>query len=150
MQDPHTLQMTASEPLSLAAEFAMLHDWHDDPQKLTYIITDRAEAEATGSELAGMAGDVNLFLNDPDDPAASEIDVMVAAQRHRRRGFATEAVQLMMHVAEEALGVRTFRAKIKLDNAPSLALFARLGFAEEARVEVFNEVHLVKSVSGER
>lgn len=134
--------MTASEPLSLVEEYAMMHDWFHDTDKLTWIITDQADA-LTHSELDAMAGDVNLFFNDVDDSDTAEIDVMVAEKKYRRRGFASRAIQLAMSAARERLGTTKFRAKIKLNNEPSLRLFAKLGFVEECRVEVFNEVHLV-------
>ena len=57
----------------------------------TFIVYDRAQREAalaaasSAAELdsnnvrtVGMVGDVNLFLNDPDDPHAAEIEVMIA------------------------------------------------------------------------
>lgn len=43
-----------------------------------------------------MAGDVNLFFNDYDDPHACEIEIMVAEAKYRRQGFAKDAVQLMI------------------------------------------------------
>lgn len=43
-----------------------------------------------------MAGDVNLFFNDYDDPHACEIEIMIAEPKYRRQGFAKEAVQLMI------------------------------------------------------
>lgn len=44
-----------------------------------------------------MAGDVNLFLNDPDDDrSVAEIEVMIAEAGSRRTGLGKEAVRLMM------------------------------------------------------
>lgn len=43
-----------------------------------------------------MAGDVNLFFNDYDDPHACEMEIMIAEDKYRRKGFAEEAVKLMM------------------------------------------------------
>lgn len=43
-----------------------------------------------------MAGDVNLFFNDHEDPRACEIEIMVAEAKYRRQGFAKDAVQLMI------------------------------------------------------
>ena len=43
-----------------------------------------------------MAGDVNVFFNDPDDPHKCEIDVMIAEAKFRRKGFGYEAVRLMI------------------------------------------------------
>lgn len=51
-----------------------------------------------------MAGDVNLFLNDPDeDLGIAEIEVMVAEAGSRRKGLGREAVRMMM--AYGALGL---------------------------------------------
>jgi hypothetical protein len=204
MTDPSILELTASEPLSMLQQFGMMHEWYDDPSKITFIITSGRDAEAesdaaaaaaaaaatptpppphaadaspvtaaatsatalatdgtttsaggsstasalgttraTRSQVAAMAGDVNLFFNDLDDAGTAEVDVMVAEHAFRSRGFATEALQVLMRAASERLGVTSFRAKIKSHNVPSLGLFAKLGFVEEQRVEVFDEVHLV-------
>lgn len=44
-----------------------------------------------------MAGDVNLFLNDPDgDLGVAEMEVMVAEAGSRGRGLGKEAVRMMM------------------------------------------------------
>lgn len=53
--------------------------------------------DALIEEEAAMVGDVNLFLNDPYDTTAAEIDVMVAEQGARGRGVGKQAVLLMMH-----------------------------------------------------
>lgn len=47
-----------------------------------------------------MAGDVNLFFNDYEDPLACEIEVMIAEPKYRRQGFAHEAVKLLMAYGE--------------------------------------------------
>ncbi len=140
MQDAALLEATASEPLSLAEEHAMCASWREDADKCTFIILDRAaahDAAAPGDE--AMVGDVNLFLNDADDAATAEIEVMVAVQGARRRGVAQEALQLLQAWAAGALRLRRFRAKIGQDNAPSLALFRRLGYAHVSSSAVFEE-----------
>lgn len=43
-----------------------------------------------------MAGDVNLFFNDYDDAHSCEMEIMIAEPKYRRKGFAREAVALMM------------------------------------------------------
>lgn len=45
--------------------------------------------------------------------------------------------------AAERLGTAVFCAKVLDANAPSLALFAKLGFQTHKRVEVFGETHFV-------
>lgn len=60
--------------------------------------TPKGEAHAAVEhEQCTMVGDVNLFLNDPHDPAAAEIDVMVAEASVRGCGIGREAVLLMLH-----------------------------------------------------
>ena len=89
-----------------------------------------------------MAGDVNLFLNDPEDAAAAELNVMVAAAESRRKGLGRAAVRAAMAYGASCLGLRTFRAVVNNDNAASLAMFERMGFAVASRSEVFRQTTL--------
>jgi RimJ/RimL family protein N-acetyltransferase len=111
---------------------------------------------------AGMCGDVNLFLLDAADVrdayfggaagaggGAAEVMVMVADVRYRRRGYAAEATRALMRYGAARLGLRRFVAKIDAGNAPSLALFAALGFAVAKRVDAFHELHLVRELRGD-
>lgn len=47
-------------------------------------------------EASAMAGDVNLFFNDADNPGVCEVEVMIAEERWRRKGLAREAVLMLM------------------------------------------------------
>lgn len=81
---------------------------------------------STSIHLNAMAGDVNLFLNDPDDDKTiAEIEVMVAEASCRRKGLGKEAVVLMMLYGQMVLGIRRFYCKINVDNAASLSMFER-------------------------
>ena len=55
MQDPHLLEMTGSEPLSMEEEVAMQKEWRDDDMKCTFIVLDR-EACVGLPPIAGQNG----------------------------------------------------------------------------------------------
>ena len=95
-----------------------------------------------------MAGDVNLYWNDPECAHTAEIEVMVAEAASRRRGVAAEALRLLMAWAIRNTGIKKFRAKIGFDNAPSLARFRKLGYAEVSRSAVFREATLELAAEG--
>jgi RimJ/RimL family protein N-acetyltransferase len=158
MADPYLLETTCSERLTEAEEYAAQCSWRADPQKCTFIVFDRALHEVGGllcAHAAGMCGDVNLFLLEnarvaedyfsgvPAGGGAAEVMVMMAEPSFRRRGYAGEAVAALLRYGAEALGLRRFVAKVGTSNAPSLALFAKLGFREAKRVAAFEEAHLV-------
>ena len=141
MADPWLREMTASEPLSLEEEYAMCESWQQSEDKLTFIVLDRADG--------AMAGDVNLFFHPwlreegQAEHAVAEVEVMIGEPAARRKGLASEALQLMMDYAAAELGTRRFVAKIKMVNEPSLALFgSKLGFTEVDRDEGFGEVEM--------
>lgn len=96
-----------------------------------------------------MAGDTNLFLNDPDSRATAEVEVMIAEPSSRGNGAGKEAVTMMMAYGCTALGINKFVAKIGFDNAPSLGLFWGLRFQEASRSQVFREVTLEMVVGEE-
>ncbi|WIA12789.1 hypothetical protein OEZ85_006420 [Tetradesmus obliquus] len=152
MQDPALQEATASEPLSIEEEYDMQRKWAEDDDKCTFILLDRSQPDTpgTGSHGGGMAGDVNFFFNDHDDPHIAEAEIMIAEPASRRRGLAVEALQLFMAYGVKFLGVTKFRVKIGENNAASLALFsAKLGFAEVSRSAVFKEVTLELVVEGD-
>lgn len=133
MQDPFLQEMTASEPLTLQEEYEMQESWRDDQKKCTFIVLcNNAETTESSTQLpvnivSCMAGDVNMFLNDRDDPTVAELEVMIAEERFRRKGLGQEAVELMMHYGITALGITRFYVKINQANTPSLDMFRRYG-----------------------
>ncbi|KAI0457969.1 acetyltransferase domain-containing protein [Xylaria acuta] len=130
-----------------------------------------------------MVGDVNLFLTplDCDDEdgdgdgnggvngateqkdetryVKGEIDIMIAAPGHRRKGLGEAAVRALLRflarnhdsIMEEyigATGIKTAKikrlvAKIHADNAGSIRLFENLGFRQDGDPDYFNEISTV-------
>jgi len=72
-------------------------------------------------------------VNDTEAPGAAEIGYSVFAE-HRGRGYATEAARAMMAWAHAAHGVRHFISGVAPDNAPSLRVIEKLGFAPTGQV----------------
>ena len=115
----------------------------------TFIILSRLDGKLEMPDEERMVGDVNLFINDVDDRQNAEIDVMVPEISNRRKGYAREAIALMINFGVETLGLNRFFAKINGENAASLRLFKSLGFEEAKFVEVFNEFELRISIESE-
>lgn len=141
MQDAELRRLTGSEPLSLEEEVEMQQKWAAEYDKATFIVMHR--------ETGTMVGDVNLFFYE-DEQYHAEINVMIADAGFRRQGLAQEALRLMLHYAYRRLGAREFAAKIDEDNAPSIALFEKLGFERESYSSAFKQVCLMWRPSQEQ
>ncbi|GAB2274981.1 hypothetical protein Dimus_009750 [Dionaea muscipula] len=143
MQDPILLQATGSEPLTLDDEYNMQLSWTQDPNKRTFIVLDKqlilGDVVHGQSHVEAMVGDVNIYMNDLDDPKIAEIEIMIAEPKSRGRGLGKESVLMMMAFAVENLGIHTFRAKISESNKASLDMFHKLGFKEGSFSEIFKE-----------
>eukprot|EP01041_Mallomonas_annulata_P003794 gene3794-7538_t len=145
MTDPFVLEMTASEPLTLKEEYKMQKEWMLDPKKCTFII---AYKDNNIPEIDRIIGDVNIFFNDYDNPKNVEVDIMIANECNRRKGYGKEAVLLMMQYAMERLHIEQFYCKINASNTASISLFQRLGFLQTNYVEVFQEYELCLHAKG--
>ncbi|KAM1919695.1 hypothetical protein ACFX15_023604 [Malus domestica] len=167
MKDPALLQATGFEPLTLDQEYKMQLAWTQDPNSTlflslicqTFIVLDKqlvVEEFSHGEpHVEAMIGDVNLYMNDLDDPHMGEIEIMIAQQKRylpllSPDGEAEvlalvpiwESALMMMAFAIENLGIHVFRAKIGDQNGASLSLFRKLGFEETSHSEIFKEVTL--------
>ncbi|CAG8499606.1 5498_t:CDS:2, partial [Paraglomus occultum] len=146
MQSKEIQELTASEPLTIEQEYEMQQSWLIDDDKLTFIVLKKSD-ESTSSlreliKISKMVGDVNLFLNDPDDRSIAEVEVMIADPTARNSGLATNSLLLLFHYAIYTLGIRKLVAKISMKNQPSLQLFTKLGFKKTKSVDIFQEVHM--------
>jgi RimJ/RimL family protein N-acetyltransferase len=82
------------------------------------------------------------FHGRPDAEGVAELGYDVF-EPYRRQHYALEAVTCMMAWARER-GARRFRLSIAPDNAPSLALAARLGFARAGEhIDEFDGLELI-------
>lgn len=146
MQDPLLLQATGSEPLTLDQEYEMQLSWTQDPLKQTFIVLDRELI--VGNFIHGephveaMVGDVNIYMNDLDDPQMAEVEIMIAEAKSRGKGLGKESVLMMMTFAVDNFKIHTFRSKIGELNQASLSLFQKLGFKKTSYSEIFNEMTL--------
>jgi len=140
MQNKDILEATASEPLSIENEYKMQESWRNDEDKLTFIVLSAQDIEDGHGELDAMIGDVNLFLNDPEDDCCGEVEVMIAESRARQKGCATEALKLLMGYCYDKIKVSKFIAKIGKHNLKSYSLFKnKLKFRYESESEIFEE-----------
>ncbi|XP_057792955.1 GCN5-related N-acetyltransferase 9 isoform X3 [Salvia miltiorrhiza] len=113
---------------------------------LTFIVLDKelvvGDFNHGEPHTEAMVGDVNIFMNDLDDPQIAEVEIMIAEQKSRGKGLAKESILLMIAFAVKNFGIHNFRAKIGLANEASLNLFKKLGFMEASCSEIFKEVTL--------
>uniref|UniRef100_M1BV21 N-acetyltransferase n=2 Tax=Solanum tuberosum TaxID=4113 RepID=M1BV21_SOLTU len=89
-----------------------------------------------------MVGDVNIYMNDLDDPQMAEVEIMIAEPKSRGKGLGKESVLVMMTFAVDNFKIHTFRVKIGELNQASLSLFQKLGFNETSYSKIFNEMTL--------
>ena len=97
---------------------------HNDPESQQWLV--RAMV-LRNDPLRPMIG--HIGFHDAPKEGVLELGYTVF-EKHRRQGYATEAIQGMMRWASEQHGVSRFRVSISPDNEPSLALAARLGFKQ--------------------
>ena len=98
----------------------------------------------SGDEVTAMVGDTNLFINGEGE---AEAEIMIAEQEARGKKMGWEAMMLMLRYGVEMLKISRFEVKIKTDNVASVKMFSKLGFEEQSRSEVFNEITSVLVVS---
>ncbi|XP_048653873.1 alpha/beta-tubulin-N-acetyltransferase 9 isoform X2 [Marmota marmota marmota] len=129
MKSEELQRLTASEPLTLEQEYAMQCSWREDADKCTFIVLDaeKWQTQPVPTEESCMAGDVNLFLTDIEDPTLGEIEVMIAGVTK--------------------LGLTKFEAKIGQGNEPSIRMFQKLHFKQVAVSSIFQEVTFRLTVS---
>ncbi|GGQ73685.1 acetyltransferase [Kitasatospora griseola] len=97
-----------------------------DPSGDTYTLIVESRADGT------PVGSVGVHRADPRN-GWFEYGITVAAE-HRRRGYAGEAVRLVVRHQFEERRYRKATARVFAHNHPSLELHRHLGFTEEGRL----------------
>ena len=128
---PDVARYVPFEPMTLAAiEERIAGQWTHPP----------ADDDGRYSPLRGIAladsdrviGDLSVFLGPPEHRGAERGGVI--SPDHGGRGYATEAVHALMHIAFDRLGLRRVTARIDVRNDASARLAERLGMRREAHL----------------
>lgn len=146
MKSEELQELTGSEPLTLEQEREMQMTWREDKDKCTFIVLNKESLHNTGDEVLSMVGDTNLFLK---EDGSAEAEIMIAEVEARGKKFGWEAMLLMLRYGVEVLEISRFEVKIKMENIASMKMFEKIGFVEESRSDVFQEVTSVLEVTNE-
>ena len=165
MKSEELQELTGSEPLTLEQEREMQMTWREDKDKCTFIVLNKVHFQSctefiadkhfdfyqeslhnTGDEVLSMVGDTNLFLK---EDGSAEAEIMIAEVEARGKKLGWEAMLLMLRYGVEVLEISRFEVKIKMENIASIKMFEKIGFGEESRSEVFQEVTSVLEVTNE-
>ena len=83
--------------------------------------------EADEDETTRSIGCVDLFDFDPKNKRAG-VGILIADKADRGRGYATEALHLIMDYGFEVLDLHQIYSNIRVENESSVSLFKRAGF----------------------
>ena len=85
------------------------------------------EAKTQSSLMLVPVGLIDLFDFDPFHQRAG-IGILIANKEYRQKGYATEALNLLIKYSFETLQIHQLYCNISTDNQPSLQLFKNAGF----------------------
>lgn len=127
-----THEVAAAVVADLPVPLPHAPDWpHADTADALRPLADHPDDTGPGTFLVledeVVVGDVGWF-GPPDEDGTCEVGWGLAPSA-RGRGVATEAVRQLLEWVH-GQGARWVRAEVRPDNAPSLALAARLGFED--------------------
>ena len=81
----------------------------------------------TNDNQAVTIGSVDLFDFDPQHQRAG-VGILIAADENRRKGYASEALKLLINYSFDVLLLKQLYCTIPADNESSIKLFESLGF----------------------
>jgi RimJ/RimL family protein N-acetyltransferase len=116
----------------LAVDRAQYAEWYASPEWIDSRLVIEHEGVLVG-ELACEVKDGWAQVEVADQAAATESEIgWILAPEHQGQGFATEAVEALLGVCFEQLGLRRVVASLFADNEASWRLAERVGMRREA------------------
>lgn len=162
MQDPILRTATASEALSLEAEYSNCRSWRAARDKLTFIICKPIDRSFDGTgdlpfirmgkldRMDQMLGDVNFFLHPFDEEGGEEgwlvgeVDIMIAEPEARRQGKGLNAVQALLVYVSVQMGFileeYVMSDKEGLSGASLKGFFAKINKDNEGSKRLFQKL----------
>ena len=96
-------------------------------KQLRLIVDLNCFDEADEDETTRSIGCVDLFDFDPKNKRAG-VGILIADKADRGRGYATEALHLIVDYAFEVLDLHQIYSNVRVENESSVALFKKVGF----------------------
>ncbi len=84
-----------------------------------------------------IVGTVDIYDFNPMHQRAG-VGILIL-EPYRRKGYASEALQLLMHYAFSVLQLHQLYANISADNTASIALFRQIGFEQTGRRKAWHK-----------
>ncbi|REJ82444.1 MAG: N-acetyltransferase [Bacteroidetes bacterium] len=91
------------------------------------LMIDLKYLEEDDTDDSRCIGCVDIFDFDPKNRRAG-VGILIADRADRGKGYATEALHLIIDYAFEVLDLHQLYANVRVDNESSVTLFKRLGF----------------------
>lgn len=119
--------------------FSLSDEWPGDRERTLRMRQDQLRADPSSQPwllraivlrqpARSLVGQIN-FHAPPDSRGAVEVGYSILPE-HRRRGYATEAVEALFIWAYREQGVRHFIASVSPDNEASLGVIGKFGFVQ--------------------
>ncbi|NLJ82365.1 MAG: GNAT family N-acetyltransferase [Bacteroidales bacterium] len=87
-----------------------------------------------------IVGTVDIYDFNPMHQRAG-VGILIL-EPYRRKGYASEALQLLMHYAFSVLQLHQLYANISADNVASIALFTQIGFEQTGRRKAWHKKNM--------
>lgn len=101
-----------------------VQDIYAEKQLRLIIVANKNKKQTHRNEAVGC---IDLFDFDPKNLRAG-IGILIAEKEHRRKGYAEDALALVIQYAHEPLGLHQLYCNIPADNKASLSLFQKSKF----------------------